>query len=116
MNKHEDTVRSLLGTMPESGFKVAIQEHVDKLQRQVKELTSLRSRKDKELVELEMNRKHLKEQLRAKEETLRSGEEEIYNECESGEFEETVTSLQSQVDELLDVKGTLSSSEFMYDR
>ncbi|KAL0276884.1 UNVERIFIED_CONTAM: hypothetical protein PYX00_004352 [Menopon gallinae] len=116
LNKHRDSLRSILGEEPSSGFRVAVQTQVDKLKRSVKELTSKLTRKERELTELDMKRKHQKEQLRQKEEKLRSIEEEIYEECGSDDFDEVVTALRNQIDELQDMKGILTSSEYMYQK
>lgn len=115
-NKHEDTLTNLLGSMPESGFKIAIQSHVDKLRRRVKELTSLQSSKEKQLTELETNRKHIKEKLSEKEEALRTSQEEIYNECESEDFEETLETTAAYLNTLQDNKGVLTSSKYMFNK
>lgn len=116
LNKHRDTLRSLLGEEPSSGFRVVVQSQIDKLKRSVKELTSKLTRKERELTEMDMKRKHQKEQLRQKEEKLRSIEEEIYEECGSDDFDDVVTSLRNQIDELQDLKGILTSSEYMYQK
>ncbi|KAK6618741.1 hypothetical protein RUM43_013132 [Polyplax serrata] len=116
INKHEDNLKALLGVLPDSRFKSAIQNRFTSVRQKVKDLNNLRSKKEKELTELEMKRKHLKEKYKGKEDILQTIEEEIYEACGSDDFEETVSQVQKEVEELQDVKGTLSSSEFMYQR
>lgn len=116
INKHEDNLQTILGEVPKSKFKMALQNHFLNARQKVKEVSALRSKKEKELTELEMKRKHLKDKLKAKEEVLRTNEEDIYEICGSDDFDETVSRLQKEIEELQDIKGTLSSSEFMYQR
>lgn len=116
MHKHEETITNLLGSVPQSGFKMAIQNHVDTLRRRVKELTATQTRKERELTELETNRKHQKEQLEKKEEMLRKNQDEIYNECEGGDFDNTLKTTENILSELRDKKGILSSSQFLYNK
>lgn len=116
INKHEDNLKALLGVLPDSRFKSAIQNRFTSVRQKVKDLNNLRSKKEKELTELEMKRKHLKEKYKGKEDILQTIEEEIYEACGSDDFEETVSQVQKELEELQDVKGTLSSSEFMYQR
>lgn len=109
-------MKTLLGDLPEAKFKMAVQNRFVTVRQKAKELGSVRAKKEKELTELEMKRKHFKETLKAKEDNIRAIEEDIYEICGSEDFEKTVELIQKELEELQDIKGTLSSSEFMYQR
>lgn len=109
-------MKGLLGFMPESGFKIAVQNHCEKLRRRTCDLTSTRAKKEKEKTETETNWKHLKEQLRVKEDTLRNSKDQMDQVLGADDYQQKLDSLRSEIDGLQDVKGALSSSEFMYKR
>lgn len=105
-----------MGSIPQSGFKTSIQSHIDQLRRKVRELNMTNDKLTKELAKLETNRIHLKEQLSNKEDVLRRDLEEIDNECEGDDFEDVLNRTETELNNVLDNKGILSSSKHIYNK
>ncbi|KAG8227717.1 hypothetical protein J437_LFUL007999, partial [Ladona fulva] len=69
--KHNETLKHLLQNLPERRFKHALEDCVEKLTESMERTDQEIRKREKELTELDMKRKHLKEQLDREQDALR---------------------------------------------
>ncbi|XP_046392012.1 DNA repair protein RAD50 [Ischnura elegans] len=113
--KNTDTLNHLLQKVPERDFNYAVETRLEKLRSDITDMNYQLREKEKELASMESNRKHLKEQIRKKEDLLRENQDQLIELCGSVDgYEEKVASLRRQIEQLQDNKGTLSSSEHLF--
>lgn len=115
-NKHIDTLRHLLQSVPQKNIKNALDGCLVKLGHQIIGINNKLTENQKEVASLEVKRSHKKDQLDNLEKELKRNEDSIYNLCGRNDFNEYVANVSDKVQELQDLRGTLTSSEYMFRR
>lgn len=115
-NKNGDTLKHLLGSIPEIGLKkkfdVCLEQIVQDLNTKNSELRKIQT----EISKIEVNRRHKKEQLNTKEKELKEDEEKLYEYCEDRDLEDVISSLDDDIQKLRSTKGELASQKVLYEK
>jgi len=115
-NHWHDVLSDVLGTMPDSDYKGAVQSTMDKINRDLRDLNSRKTAKETELVRLKSNMQSLNDSILKKRAEYQKYQDEV-NELTSGEdLDHTVDRIKNACQNLQDEKGALSSSQVIYER
>ncbi|XP_064608041.1 LOW QUALITY PROTEIN: DNA repair protein RAD50-like [Liolophura sinensis] len=112
--KHEDTLKYLLGHMPAQNVRGELDEYTGRQSEDVKNMERSLQRNKMELTTKEANRKMIKEQLKKKEEELKTLEEKIFEVCGSQNFEESLTTVQKKMGQTQDQRGSLLGAQHFF--
>lgn len=115
-NKNADALQQLLNGIPDHGIKHQMQSCIDRLAGEIRKKEAEIREKQKEVTTLETERKYEVEKLRSLTQTLAQDEEELYDVCSGQPYDVVLSEVNTKLQELQDVKGSMSSEACMFRR
>lgn len=116
VRRHGESLKRLLGEVPEQGLKIKFQAALSKLSEEVRTRREEIKISERDVTRLESEKRHLLDKLREAKQSLTTDECVIDQECGNKDYDTYLSELSTKVQELQDQKGTLSSSEYMFKR
>nr|CAD7570930.1 unnamed protein product [Timema californicum] len=104
----------LFKEFPTARIKQSLNQVLSQCENVIREKTKLQNARQQELTTLKLMYKQQEDKLASMEEEVRKNEESILEQCGSQDLETSLKTLESEIQELQDEKGVLSSSERMY--
>ena len=114
--KNEDSLRHLLGKMPEQGLSKALNAFIVKHSQTVKEKSNKKEQLGRKLARLEVERKNQMEQLKRKEDEQKEYSQKIFETCSSQDLNETMEAEQNEMENQQKAMAYVKGTEHVYNR
>lgn len=112
--KQEDTIKYLLGHVPNRNIRGELEEYIGKQTNDVRKCTAEMNESKNNLSKIETERKMFMAQLKQKEEELKGLEERIFSVCGSQNFDEGLQAIQQKMTTAQDTRGSLLGAEHFF--
>lgn len=112
--RHEDSIVHLLGEMPNLNLRGALDEYISKQSCLVQKTNIELDKCRQEMSSKETQKKMLMENLRRDENELKNLEEKLQNVCGTDDFDDSLITIQSKLNQTQEQRGSLMGAEHFY--